>query len=450
MDEFLVNYAPDEHQYEVPLRLERLEKLNEAFEMIQSEYEQLDDSEQFLIANMECRAKIEEQYIRIKASLISKMPQPVPVHVAQTSASEPQLIPSGLANVKLPTITLPEFDGDFNNWLTFHDTFVSMIHASTEISCVQKFHYLRAALKGEAANLIQSITITAANYSVAWDTLVKRYSNKAILRKKHIRALLKYPKILNSNVDALHKIVDDFQRHVKVLQQLGEPVEHFSSILIELLEDKLDDASLQAWEESVSSEEQPTYTKLIEFLLKRTRVLENILINRPQHANPKSGGQHSGNKKPFQFRVNTNAMTEAAPKMFPPCPACERDKHPMVECPVFNGLDVKGRLKVLTDKKLCSNCFRSDHFAHFVRVKGNYGASATILDENDVIRMDGHTEKIEFLPFDLRFPVVLSRDHHVIELIVQHYHECFGHGYRETVKNEIRQRFYIPKVGTVV
>ncbi|XP_053682608.1 uncharacterized protein LOC128733054 [Sabethes cyaneus] len=369
MDEFLVNYAPDEHQYEVPLRLERLEKLNEAFEMIQSEYEQLDDSEQFLIANMECRAKIEEQYFRIKASLISKMPQPVPVPVAQTSASEPQLIPSGLAKVKLPTITLPEFDGDFNNWLTFHDTFVSMIHASTEISCVQKFHYLRAALKGEAANLIQSITITAANYSVAWDTLVKLYSNKAILRKKHIRALLKYPKILNSNVDALHKIVDDFQRHVKVLQQLGEPVEHFSSILIELLEDKLDDASLQAWEESVSSEEQPTYTKLIEFLLKRTRVLENILINRPQHANPKSGGQHLGNKKPFQFRVNTNAMTEAAPKMFPPCPACERDKHPMVECPVFNGLDVKGRLKVLTDKKLCSNCFRSDHFARTCRSK---------------------------------------------------------------------------------
>ncbi|XP_053698731.1 uncharacterized protein LOC128745678 [Sabethes cyaneus] len=73
-----------------------------------------------------------------------------------------------------------------------------------------------------------------------------------------------------------------------------------------------------------------------------------------------------------------------------------------------------------------------------------------LVDENDVIRMEGRTEKAEFLPFDLRFPVILPKDHHVTELIVQHYHERFGHGYRETVKNEIRQRFYIPKVGTVV
>ncbi|XP_058816507.1 uncharacterized protein LOC131679781 [Topomyia yanbarensis] len=353
MNEFLENFDPVQHQREVPLRLERLDKLTETFEMIQSEYEEFDDSEKFVTANLECRAAVEEQYFHIKAGLLSKMPQPVPVPIAQTSTAEIHPGSSGLANVKLPTITLPEFDGDFNNWLTFHDTFVSMIHSSTEISCVQKFHYLRAALKGEAANLIQSITITAANYSVAWDTLVKRYSNRSILRKKHIRALLKYPKIPNNSVDALHKIVDDFQRHTKVLQKLGEPVEHFSCILMELLEDKLDDASLHAWEESVSSDEQPTYTKMIEFLQKRTRVLETILINRPQHAHQKSASHSSGNKKPFQTRVNSNAMTEALQKPFPLCPACEKEKHSILDCSVFNGFDVKGRLKIVADKGLC-------------------------------------------------------------------------------------------------
>lgn len=34
------------------------------------------------------------------------------------------------------------------------------------ITEIQKFHYLRAALKGEAANSIQSITITAEKYAV--------------------------------------------------------------------------------------------------------------------------------------------------------------------------------------------------------------------------------------------------------------------------------------------
>ncbi|XP_055622147.1 uncharacterized protein LOC129765749 [Toxorhynchites rutilus septentrionalis] len=73
-----------------------------------------------------------------------------------------------------------------------------------------------------------------------------------------------------------------------------------------------------------------------------------------------------------------------------------------------------------------------------------------LVDEHNIIRMEGRTEKAEFLPFDLRFPVILPREHHVTRMIVQNYHERFGHGYRETMKNEIRQRFYIPKVGTVV
>ncbi|XP_058446764.1 uncharacterized protein LOC131427516 [Malaya genurostris] len=159
------------------------------------------------------------------------------------------------------------------------------------------------------------------------------------------------------------------KHHTKVLQQLGESVEHLDFILMELLEDKLDDASLQAWEESVSADDQPTYTKMIEFLQKRTRVLETILINRPQHSNARCTNYNTGNKKSFQPRINSNAMAAAVPKAFPLCPACEKDKHSIMDCPIFNGFDVKGRLKVVADKGLCSNCFRSDHFARVCRSK---------------------------------------------------------------------------------
>lgn len=190
LDLFLSSYDPDQHQHELPHRLDRLEKIWNAYEIVQEEYEEMDDSDEFVQSNLAMRGKVEELYFRVKAGLVSKVPAPQAPVAAAPPAPAAQ---SALSNVKLPTISLPEFDGDFNNWLTFHDTFVSMIHSSTEISHVQKFHYLRAALKSEAARLIQSITITANNYAVAWDTLVKRYSNKAILRKKHIRALLKHP-----------------------------------------------------------------------------------------------------------------------------------------------------------------------------------------------------------------------------------------------------------------
>ncbi|XP_065083738.1 uncharacterized protein LOC135705815 [Ochlerotatus camptorhynchus] len=367
MDLFLANYIPEQHQHEVTLRLERVEKIWEVFETIQDEYEDMDDEEEFVKKNLELRAQVEQLYFRVKAGLATKLP-PSPVPVVSGPSTAPPVTPT-LANVKLPTISLPEFDGDFNTWLTFHDTFLSMIHSSTEISQVQKFHYLRAALKGEAANLIQSVTITANNYAVAWQTLVNRYSNKAILRKKHIRALLKHPTIPNNNVDALHKIVDEFQRHTKVLEQLGEPVDQFSSILIELLEDKLDDASLTAWEESVAVDEHPTYDKMVEFLQKRARILGTIAINQPQHASPKPGNQFPASKKPNQPRLSTIAAAEIPSKIFPICPACDKQKHSLFDCSVFNGLDTKGRLKVVTDKKLCSNCLRSDHFARNCRSK---------------------------------------------------------------------------------
>lgn len=179
LDKFLEGYVPDQHQHEIVHRMDRLEKVWSAYETIQEEYEEMDDAEEFIQKNLELRGRVEEVYFRVKAGLVSKMPVPI-ASVAAASAI-PTVVPAGpstLANVKLPTISLPEFDGDFNNWLTFHDTFVSMIHSSTEISHVQKFHYLRAALKGEAATLIQSITITAQNYSVAWTTLVNRYSTR--------------------------------------------------------------------------------------------------------------------------------------------------------------------------------------------------------------------------------------------------------------------------------
>ncbi|XP_055622724.1 uncharacterized protein LOC129766234 [Toxorhynchites rutilus septentrionalis] len=307
--QFILNYDPERQQGEIPHRLERLEKIWDTFEIVQSEYEELDDSEDFSAVSEQIRVQMEEKYFEAKAALVSMLPLAAPVAPAYPAAAREAPGPN---NVKLPTITLPEYDGDFNNWLTFHDTFRFMIHASTEISFVQKFHYLRASLKEEAASLIQSIAITTNNYTVAWDTLVQRYSNKALLRKKHIRALLKYPKISNQSVDALHKIVDDFQRHTKILEQLGEPVAHFSSILMELLEDKLDDASLAAWEEFIATENQPTFNKMIEFLQRRARILETISVNRPHHNQVKSANQSSISKRPSNSRVSSNAAAEVS------------------------------------------------------------------------------------------------------------------------------------------
>lgn len=73
-----------------------------------------------------------------------------------------------------------------------------------------------------------------------------------------------------------------------------------------------------------------------------------------------------------------------------------------------------------------------------------------LVDNDGVIRSEGRSERADFLPFDLRFPIILPKEHIVTTKLVQHFHEKYGHAYRETVKNELRQRYLIPKVGVVI
>ncbi|XP_055645430.1 uncharacterized protein LOC129781951 [Toxorhynchites rutilus septentrionalis] len=72
------------------------------------------------------------------------------------------------------------------------------------------------------------------------------------------------------------------------------------------------------------------------------------------------------------------------------------------------------------------------------------------LDEHDVLRVDGRTSMAEFVPFDTRFPIILPRDHIITYRIVEFYHQRYGHANKETVFNEVRQRFSISKLRALV
>lgn len=69
--------------------------------------------------------------------------------------------------IRLPTIELPKFSGEAAEWLSFRDTFESLINKNETIDPIQKFHYLKASLEGSASQIIKSLEFTAVNYAVA-------------------------------------------------------------------------------------------------------------------------------------------------------------------------------------------------------------------------------------------------------------------------------------------
>ncbi|XP_055527333.1 uncharacterized protein LOC129719949 [Wyeomyia smithii] len=188
--EFLETYSAETQHGQVSTRVENLDKKWEEFEMLQEEIAELDENGDYE------EDHYHYQYFQIRSSLLEKMaPTNRPAEGLDNTIGRNNSAMGVHSGVRLPQITLPDFDSDYRDWLSFKSTYESLIHETVELSGVQKFHYLKPALKGEAAKLIESLMITNDNYTIAWETIPKRYSNEYLLKKRHLQALMEYPKI---------------------------------------------------------------------------------------------------------------------------------------------------------------------------------------------------------------------------------------------------------------
>ncbi|XP_055633458.1 uncharacterized protein LOC129773829 [Toxorhynchites rutilus septentrionalis] len=73
-----------------------------------------------------------------------------------------------------------------------------------------------------------------------------------------------------------------------------------------------------------------------------------------------------------------------------------------------------------------------------------------MMDERGLMRQNSRIAAAKHLHYSVRFPLILPRDHRYTELLVAKYHRMYRHANSETVVNEIRQLYVIPKLRTVV
>ncbi|XP_053698951.1 uncharacterized protein LOC128745910 [Sabethes cyaneus] len=68
------------------------------------------------------------------------------------------------------------------------------------------------------------------------------------------------------------------------------------------------------------------------------------------------------------------------------------------------------------------------------------------LDEKGILRKRGRIDAAPFVLFDAKYPIILPKGHPIVFLLIDWYHRHFRHANRETVVNEMRQRFEISKL----
>nr|XP_042908418.1 uncharacterized protein LOC122271410 [Parasteatoda tepidariorum] len=145
--------------------------------------------------------------------------------------------------LKLPKFELPSFYGDFNNWMSFKELFLSSIDKNPELTELQKFQYLFASLKGTAHKLISGFSLTDENYKHAWQTLVARYDNKRELAFAQISKLFNLKAIKSNSAASIFEILDTCNEVIRILSTLKLEVNPMVDvILIYFILGKLDDA----------------------------------------------------------------------------------------------------------------------------------------------------------------------------------------------------------------
>ncbi|KOB69703.1 Uncharacterized protein OBRU01_15500 [Operophtera brumata] len=219
---------------------------------------------------------VEEAYIEFKAEirehLLKLKPSTTPGISTPMSHSKPDV-----CNVRLPKISIPTFTGSYEQWTTFKDLFESLVHTNASIDDVQKMHYLKGHLSGEAEQLLRHVPLTAASYQESWSMLSRRYNNKKYLSNSLLKRFVNHPSIGTESSDALKNLLDITSDTLNGLRNLGIDVNSWDTIVIYLVTSKLDAESRKLWETKIgSSDELPALKELKEFLETRFRSLEFV------------------------------------------------------------------------------------------------------------------------------------------------------------------------------
>ncbi|XP_050515055.1 uncharacterized protein LOC126890243 [Diabrotica virgifera virgifera] len=263
------------------------------------------------------------------------------------------------SHIRLPCIDLPHFQGNFINFASFIDLYNSIVHNNAALGNVEKFKYLKGCLDGTPLSLIRNLPITNDNYQVAYDLIVKRYTNVRRCATAHWDAIMGVQKISAVNSKNLAKLVDTFLENLAALKTLGLPTEHWDFIMFNLLLSKLDVDSIKLFELENKSNEIPSFKKLVAFIETQYIAYDNLdssigegkKSRATNNTEPKANSKHQTgdsrhNRSSSSFITNSSSV----------CCALCKQSHYLNQCSLFLKKSPKERYQFCKESSSCFKC----------------------------------------------------------------------------------------------
>lgn len=347
----------DTSESAILLKMDLIKALYEEFAANQRELEEVREKAQFEIM-MQARARFEDSYFFCCVKIQDLMKAKRDLEDRDRQARGENNRRAQQQEVKLPRIELTPFSGKYEDWATFHDLFNSLIHTNGSIADVQKLHYLKANVLGDAESLLRSITITKANYAEAWTKLKNRYNHKRFIVDSLLRKFFALPRVTRENHVEIKYLVDQSSEIIQSLRLQGIPVGNWDVIVVHDIVSKLDTETHKQWELNQKKDEIAPFNELESFLQARWQSLEMIQGGRTSNqstyssSNVSSSINHSGKSFQSQELWQRSGIS---------CFECNESGHKLYSCPKYNDFRVNERKNQLRNGRLCCNCLAQGH-----------------------------------------------------------------------------------------
>lgn len=288
----------------------------------------------------------EDTYLTQKTKLTSLRhtlpPHPATGKTATTDAS------AARQRTTLPRIQLPQFSGKYIDWPSFRDLFQSVVGKDVNISDVEKLHFLKASLKGEAELLVRNLTTISENYSRAWTLLAEHYENKRLLVRSSFSAFTALAQMKSESVSDLKRILQCVVTTVGSLESIERPIKSCEDLFVHMIVELLDPRSRRNWEDLVGGTSEPaSYDEVKEFLEKRLQTLEALHPQKAEATTSKTGDNSARTAR------SHHAQNQEAKRGR--CSLCRED-HFLMLCKRFQEQSAADRKKHVETNQLCLNC----------------------------------------------------------------------------------------------
>lgn len=260
--------------------------------------------------------------------------------------------------LKLPEVKLPTFNGDYVQWPTFKEVFVSRVHDNAKLNDLQRFHHLKGALVGVASDDIQHLILTADNYNAAWTMLTTLYENKKILFTHYMETFEQQPAVREDSV-SLKRFIQTSRSCFNAIKSLGVDLSTQNQVLVFYMVKKLPKTIRTEWDRHLSTKKNiPTFDELCTLLDQQHEMLassslfnKSIATTKPEHLKRLKS---DGKRDVKAFLVEKSSKQSL-------CPHCQKENHSVRQCNDFLQRQATERRTIAQKLRLCYNCLSARH-----------------------------------------------------------------------------------------